>query len=172
MITDYERRLAECVARGRTNEQIAVLLERAPGTIKNDLYKLYEKLGFRYAGSPRALLARWHVEQEREDRLQAAGETNLKVLQFVREYWLKFHCSPTFREIMYALDLSSTSVVNHHIKRLKELDLVRDDIEGHRSIVPSDMVISFDRAEIEQLKEELAEAKEFLADFGILENAA
>ena len=42
------------------------------------------------------------------------------IVSFIKSYWLSHGYAPTVREMMLALDFSSTSVVNHWLNRLRD----------------------------------------------------
>ena len=59
-LTDVERRIAELVARGRTNHEVAATLHLSPKTVEWNLTKVYRRLGVR---SRTELAARWRTEE-------------------------------------------------------------------------------------------------------------
>ena len=67
-LSQREQEIAELVADGCTNVEIARLLGLAPSTVKNHLKNIYAKTGIHSAGygNPRVLLAiYWHRQRER-----------------------------------------------------------------------------------------------------------
>ena len=53
------------------------------------------------------------------------NERQEAVLGFVRGYWLAHGYAPSLREIRDGVPLSSTSVVDYHLRRLERRGLVR-----------------------------------------------
>ena len=63
--------------------------------------------------------------------------TTDKVFDFIVTYKARHDgCSPTIREIMLGLSISSTSVVRYHLQQLSDqgkIDLIVRDADGNRS---------------------------------------
>jgi len=72
-------------------------------------------------------------------------EANLRILVFIKAFWLKNYCSPTLREIVAGLDhISSISVASYHANRLRDLGFLKETPKyTSRALIPTDMVIVF-----------------------------
>ena len=69
------------------------------------------------------------------DGMRVLSDKQRRVYEFIREYHRQHGYPPTVREIQSALKFSSTSVVDHHLKSLERLKLIRRQRRISRGIV-------------------------------------
>ena len=70
--------------------------------------------------------------------------TRQKMLEFIKQYWLENKTSPTSQEIMVACEMSSKSVVRHHLRIMtREGMILPHPPRQKRSLVPPGMTITF-----------------------------
>ena len=77
--------------------------------------------------------------------LTPAGQSSRdKILAYVKAYWLENKVSPSAREIQLACGISSTSVVDYHLRIMQREGVLYTHKKGQtRSIVPVGITISF-----------------------------
>ena len=68
------------------------------------------------------------------------SERQKNILAYIQEYVAEFGRPPTIREIGSAVDISSTSVVNYNLTKLKERGLLERDAEVSRGLRLTDKV--------------------------------
>lgn len=71
-------------------------------------------------------------------RTAGVSNTRLRIMSFIETFALKKGYSPTVREIARGLDISSTAVVQHHLKILEREGQIRRDPGIFRSIQLND----------------------------------
>lgn len=67
-------------------------------------------------------------------RKPGVNVTRQKVIEFIREFYDEHGYAPTVRDIMKGCELSSTAVVQHHLKVLESEHLIERDSKVFRSI--------------------------------------
>ena len=74
---------------------------------------------------------------------QPGDEVRQRILDFVRAHWQLKKCSPTTREIMTACHISSTSVVDYHLRVLERNGQI-DPLVPYQSrrVVPAGLTVS------------------------------
>ena len=78
------------------------------------------------------------------DLTPAGDSARTRILSFVKTYWQAERVSPSNREIQLALGISSTSVVDYHLRIMEREGMIQARPKGRtRSIVPTGMTISF-----------------------------
>ncbi len=71
---------------------------------------------------------------------KALSERQKNILAYIQQYVAEFGRPPTIREIGSAVDISSTSVVNYNLTRLKERGLLERDSDVSRGLRLTDKV--------------------------------
>ncbi len=71
---------------------------------------------------------------------KSLSERQKKILAYIQEYVAEFGRPPTIREIGGAVNISSTSVVNYNLTKLKERGLLERDAEVSRGLRLTDKV--------------------------------
>ncbi|MAT98722.1 MAG: repressor LexA [Anaerolineaceae bacterium] len=69
------------------------------------------------------------------------SERQKNILAYIQEYVAEFGRPPTIREIGSAVNISSTSVVNYNLTKLKERGLLERDAEVSRGLRLTDKVV-------------------------------
>ena len=67
-------------------------------------------------------------------RKPGTNQTRQKIIEYIRDFYDKKGYSPTIRDIMKGCDLSSTAVVEHHLKVLESEHQIERDSKVFRSI--------------------------------------
>jgi len=66
------------------------------------------------------------------------------VYMFIENFWRVNYYSPTVREIVDGVGLSSTSVANYSVQKLKKRGLLRDTkCRAVRTLVPTNLILHF-----------------------------
>lgn len=78
------------------------------------------------------------------DLTPAGDAARKKILDFVKVYWLEHRVSPSNIEIQEGTGISSTSVVDYHLRIMQREGMIYTRKKGQtRSIVPIGMTIHF-----------------------------
>lgn len=87
---------------------------------------------------------------------KALSERQKSILAYIQEYVAEFGRPPTIREIGKAVDISSTSVVNYNLTKLKERGMVERDAEVSRGLRLTEKVV----AATDQVRQSVSKAME------------
>lgn len=66
-----------------------------------------------------------------------------RILNYVKAYWIENRASPSKREVMRDLGISSQAVLDFHLRKLAEAGVVVLVHGQHRSIIPVGLTIYF-----------------------------
>ena len=77
-----------------------------------------------------------------DKKRQSHGERKrTQILNYIRYYMIEHRYPPTVREIGEGVNLSSTSTVYSHLKKLEEQGLLTMSDRETRTVVPSDIKV-------------------------------
>jgi SOS-response transcriptional repressor LexA len=58
-------------------------------------------------------------------RTVVGDATRQRILDFVNDFWCQKYSPPSIRDVMAALEITSTSPISYHVHRMEELGLVK-----------------------------------------------
>jgi SOS-response transcriptional repressor LexA len=70
-------------------------------------------------------------------------KTREDMMRFIKWYWTAHKMAPSYREIMAACKIPSTSMINYHLGILEEENRIKFNHRVARSIRPTNMRIVF-----------------------------
>lgn len=74
---------------------------------------------------------------------KCGDEMREKMRDFIKKFWINFHCGPSIRDIAWHFN-KSTSLIHHHLVVGKQLGIFVFDEKTSRSIRLPEMEITWD----------------------------